>query len=208
MTFGLDGPVVTGWWVNPKTGDKFNAIDTFFEDNQMFVKTSDGRLLKYSQIQNYIKTDNPDAFKKPMKESKKTEEIPESILNELVTSDSDSSVVDDLLIPDDNIFDKPGPTPVPSKHHTTTSTNSIIIDKALSKKTSPSIKVGIDWKKFPEREIEMLKDIMDVPIDEVIDYYTNSLDMTEILEEVKANLYTFILEKTQPEEPKKTVKKK
>ena len=40
MTFGFDGPSVTGWWVNPKTGDKFKAIDTFFEDNRLLIKTA------------------------------------------------------------------------------------------------------------------------------------------------------------------------
>ena len=54
INFGMDGPQVTGWWYNPATGDKFNAIDTYFEDNNLLIKTADGRLLNFNQIQNFV----------------------------------------------------------------------------------------------------------------------------------------------------------
>ena len=59
MNFGMEGPQVNGWWYNPKTGDRFNALDTYFEDNNLLIKTADGRLLNYNQIQNYVHVEDP-----------------------------------------------------------------------------------------------------------------------------------------------------
>lgn len=218
MTFGLDGPVITGWWVNPKTGDKFNAVDTFFEDNQLLVKTSEGRLLKYSQIQDYIKTDNPGAFDKSKSTPSKSkpEPIPAEVLNELESTDSTEN---DLLIADDNIFSNKNELPTLSapKPQTQTITNQkqsddlFIIERALSSKNTPSIKTDVKWNNFPSKEISLLLDVMDVPIDDVIDYYTNNIDMIEILDEIKSDLKKYICSKIESEpttEIKKQTKKK
>jgi len=218
MTFGLDGPVITGWWANPKTGDKFNAVDTFFEDNQLIVKTAEGRLLKYSQIQDYIKTDNPGAFDKPKSapSKSKSESMPTEILNELESTDSTEN---DLLIADDNIFSNKNEllalsSPKPQAQTTTNQKKSddlFIIERALGSKNTPSIKTDVKWNDFPSKEISLLLDIMNVPIDDVIDYYTNNIDMTEILDEIKSDLKKYIRSKIESEsttEIKKQTKKK
>ena len=203
MTFGLDGPVVTGWWVNPKTGDKFNAVDTFFEDNQIFVKTSDGRLLKYSQIQNYLKTDNPDAFiktKQPSSSAK--EEIPAEILNEIASIDASES--DDLLIPDDNIFGNPSPAkPAPEKNVAIKPiADEDIIERALGKKTKPKVEGAIKWRSFPKQEIEMLKDLMGVSEGSIVDYYVKYLSVDDIVKSLTDSIRNYIKDQLT-EKPKK-----
>ena len=112
MTFGMEGPQFTGWWVNPKTGDKFNAIDAFFEDNQLLIKAADGRLFTYNQIQNYVQTKDPSSITSEAANvgSKKGSAIlPPEILNELEKTESD----DDIIVPDDDIFGN-----VPQRHAT------------------------------------------------------------------------------------------
>jgi hypothetical protein len=56
ISFSIDGPVMTGTWYNPKNGDSFTVRDTYFEDNQYMVITTDGRRMDYNMIQNYIKS--------------------------------------------------------------------------------------------------------------------------------------------------------
>ena len=41
MMFGGEGPVMQGTWYNPNTGDAFTVRDSFFEDNQYVVTTTD-----------------------------------------------------------------------------------------------------------------------------------------------------------------------
>ena len=68
MMFGGEGPVMQGTWYNPNTGDAFTVRDSFFEDNQYVVTTTDGRYLSYNQIQNYIQSDMPlEQLKKQVK---------------------------------------------------------------------------------------------------------------------------------------------
>ena len=59
LTFGTEGPIMEGTWYNPQTGDSFTVRNSFFEDNQYIVQTTDGRVLGYNQIQNYVKSDRP-----------------------------------------------------------------------------------------------------------------------------------------------------
>ena len=53
ISFNGEGPVMSGTWYNPKTGDSFTVEDSYFQDNQYLVKTTDGRMLDYNFIQNY-----------------------------------------------------------------------------------------------------------------------------------------------------------
>ena len=71
ITFGSDGPMMDGTWYNPKTGDSFTVRNTFFEDNQFIIQTTDGRVLNYEQIQNYVKSDKPMDVEKKQQNHKK-----------------------------------------------------------------------------------------------------------------------------------------
>ena len=59
MTNGDGGPFMSGTWYNPNTGDSFTVRDTFFEDNNLIVMTTDGRRLNYDIVSRYIKSDKP-----------------------------------------------------------------------------------------------------------------------------------------------------
>ena len=65
IVFDTQGPVMSGTWYNPKTGDSFTVRDSFFQDNQFVVTTTDGRMLSYNQIQHYVQSDKPIAPQKP-----------------------------------------------------------------------------------------------------------------------------------------------
>lgn len=198
MNFGMDGPQVTGWWYNPKTGDKFNALDTYFEDNNLLIKTADGRMLNYNQIQNYVRVDNPNLIpdKSTFNTPQKAEEIPANILAEI---DDNSS--DDLLIPDDDIYggaaNKPTTkglsNPYEAQEKTPSNIQDItIIDRALGGKNTPSITGDIEWKEFPKREIEMLVDVMKIPEQEIVQYYINSISLDDLRDMVAKSIERYI----------------
>ncbi len=211
INFGIEGPVVTGWWYNPKTGDKFNAIDTFFEDNNLLIKTADGKLLNYNQIQNYVRTDDPKSIpNKPIvtKPKKQDDSIPAEILAEIEDQDTN-----DLLIPDDNIFSDP----VKRRDAVSTTTLSTapgkpliddfdIINRALGSKSRPTIKGDIIWRAFPVAEIKMLIDMMGVKKSDIIEYYIDNISIKDIENAIKETIKKYVLDKLTPEtdEKKKT----
>ena len=203
MNFGMDGPVVTGWWVNPRTGDKFNAVDSFFEDNNLIIKTSDGRLLNYNQIQNYIQTKDPSSVPVERRENKRTnkqadETIPKAVLDELEDENSPES----LLIPDDNIYGDRGPRQAPSaelgniyrgqEQAQPAIQDLAIVDRALVGKELPSVDAHITWGNFPKREIEMLVDVMNISEDDIIRYYINNISMSTVKDMVATGIKDFI----------------
>ena len=199
MNFGMDGPQVTGWWVNPKTGDKFNAVDTFFEDNNLLIKTSDGRLLNYNQIQNYIQTNDPNSFSKPEPVTAKDEVIPAEVLSEI--EDAENAASEELLIPDDNIYGRPtkqSPSvELGNLYHETEPVQPVvqdfaIIDRALASKSIPDPVANIYWENFPKREIEMLVDVMGISEESIIQYYISKVSVNVIKDMVATGIRDYI----------------
>lgn len=206
INFGGDGPIMQGTWYNPYTGDAFTVRDAFFEDNQYIVMTTDGRKMDYNRLQNYIQSDMKlEDLKKMKVEKKEKEEIPDEIKNILATNDD---LENEYLIPEDNIYtSKPlgninEPRPVaparPREAHGSVNMNTAIIEKALKNTTKPQFNVTVSWTDYPERQIEMLKDVMDIPEDEILDWYLDNIEMIEIVEAVKEGIRNRILFKEGP----------
>ena len=202
MNFGMDGPQVNGWWYNPTTGDKFNALDTYFEDNNLLIKTADGRLLNYNQIQNYVHVEDPKSIPdKPIsKANPQTEEIPAEILAEIENGEGTDG---GLLIPEDNIYGRPlkqAPSADLGNIYKGTESETLspaiqdfaIIDRALAGKNNPSPSADISWPEFPKKEIEMLIDVMNISEDEIIQYYINNVSMDVVKSMVEEGIRNYI----------------
>lgn len=211
--FGGDGPMMQGTWYNPYNGDAFTVRDSFFEDNQYTVVATDGRVFRYDQLQNFVQSDMKleDLKKMKLEDSKKEDKLPDSVLN-LIDSENSYS---DLMIPDDNIISQPKIgnlySEQNSKHQNTISSisenpsmNYGIIEKALSKTEKPAISISLKWDKYPEKEIEMLKDIMEISEDEIIEWYMNNIAMMDVIDNFKAAIKKRILkkDKDEPNKPK------
>lgn len=211
MMFGGEGPIMQGTWYNPTTGDAFTVRDSFFEDNQYVVTTTDGRFLRYDQIQNYLQTDMKleDLKKKNAKNQVKDEPLPSEVAN-LIEGIDPNDPYAGMLSPDDlmigvnkpvnlgNLEDNrryeyvqtPGPimqTPSPA------TMNEAIIEKALKNAPKPEIKVDIFWDVYPEKQIEMLKDVMDISEDEIVNWYLDNIDMIEVVDALKTAIRHRIL---------------
>ena len=194
LTFNTEGPIMSGTWYNPSNGDSFTVRDSFFEDNQFMVSTTDGRLLNYNQIQYYVKSDKPIDIQKP---TQKKEEIPAEVANliepigenDFELLPEDQSLIGGNLrdsnerrINLDNQFNRNDVLP-----------NAPIIGKALSKIELPKIDLKLKWNQSPDKEISLLIDVMDINLDEIVEWYMNKFNMDEIRQcvqrEVKVLLY-------------------
>lgn len=205
MMFGGDGPVMQGTWYNPTTGDAFTVRDSFFEDNQYVITTTDGRYLRYDQIQNYIQSDMKlDDLKQLKKENTVKEEALPAEVSNLIETDEDiyfGGNVNDMLLPEDAaLLNKPVnrdlgniyATPTQQKQPTgyiiqpVQNMNAAIIEKALKNANKPNFSINVKWDNYPSKEIEMLKDIMEIPVTEIVDWYLDNIQLDEFIMAFKA----------------------
>jgi hypothetical protein len=200
ITFGIDGPMMSGKWYNPKTGDTFTVRETFFEDNELIIQAMDGRLFKFDRIQDYIQSNGNEEFKQPEPQPKQSNnDIPSEILDMI----EDTSYIDDLITPmpysqpQSFISQQPMSNPLdrPVK-----STNTTIIERALNNKKEPKIHCDIKWKDMPLNEINTLIDMLGIEKEEIVEWYVNKLDINSIMEGVKNDLKAYI-EKSLPSQP-------
>ena len=187
MTFGTEGPIMSGTWYHPATGDKFTVADTFFEDNQLLVRTTDGRLLNYNIIQNYIQQ-NSNGQESSMLDSNAN-------FNRQSNQSSTPKEVLDLIEPiqtqQDIMFEPIGNLYTqPSQVVENVNNNQTIVNKALSKTELPELKIDLSWNKYPEREIEMLKDIMEIPVEDIIAWYVSKFDINAIKSMIEESINT------------------
>lgn len=213
--FGGEGPIMQGTWYNPKTNDAFTVRDSFFEDNQYTVATTDGRYLRYDQLQNYIQTDMKlEDLKKAKNNAKQHEDPLPAEVSNLIDNTTVTSSQDNLILPEDAelIYGKPklgniyetGPqysnnTIISDdKRQPAVSVNRTIIEKALNNTEMPKITVGIDWNNFPSKQFEMLYEIMQIPENEIVEWYLDNIQMTELVEQVQAGIKNRIINKDNP----------
>lgn len=215
MMFGGEGPVMQGTWYNPDTGDAFTVRDSFFEDNQYIVSTTDGRYLKYDQIQSYVQSDMKlEELKKLGKSNKQKQEdkLPDAVMSILDSDENDT--YSDLIIPEDynlnkssigNIYADKQESRVfnpnaSNSNKINITMNYAIIEKALKNTDVPKMNISLDWKNYPKKQIEMLKDIMEISEEEIIEWYLNNVEVIEIINRFKDSIRQHISTKTESTE--------
>lgn len=210
LTFGMEGPNMEGTWYNPHTGDSFTVRNSFFEDNQFIVQTEDGRILKYEQIQEYIKSDKPINIQKPVQ----AEALPAEVTNILESNYDSNILADDLaMISGNSLGNLHIPMPPvqtePQDHPEPSFSNYTIVDKALSKRSLPQIQIGIMWNDCPYEEMSMLKNLMDVTDVDIVTWYLDQIDVETTTNMIKDVIKDFLIPKQSIEEkPVKETKAK
>lgn len=198
VMFGGEGPIMEGTWYNLTTGDSFTVRDTFFEDNELIVQTMDGRTLKYSTIQNYVKSDKPINMSQ-IKTKNETSQLPPEVADLIETDNNSNSNQEEYGILEDDMALIAG-TPRknlgsidPSRNQAISqmNTNSTIITKALSKRKLPELNISADWD-FPEKEIDMLINIMEISKEEIVKWYLDNMEMGVIAQKVKEYIQDYL----------------
>ena len=208
LTFGMEGPMMEGTWYNTNTGDSFTVRNSFFEDNQFIIQTTDGRVLGYDQIQDYIKSDKPINVSKP---SQQATTLPQEV-TDLLENESEFSnygiLEDDMAM----ISGSSAPTSLGNlssnnsnnliqnpETQATHNSNYNIINKALTKRSFPDFQVGIVWDDCPIKEINMLMELMDVEESEIVDWYLSQCDVEHTTNMIKQIIEDHIYKQLHPE---------
>lgn len=186
ISFNGEGPVMSGTWYNPQTGDSFTVEDSYFQDNQYLVKTTDGRMLDYNFIQNYIKSDAPIPKQNKLSTPTKSPTHPQEVLD-MIQPESNILPEDQAII-SGNSFVGPTNSYINNSLQTSTYIEDPIISRALSRKPLPKIDFKIDDKSFPKKAIDMLIEIMGVTEEEIVEWYINKIDINIIKEGIKESL--------------------
>lgn len=195
MIFG-EGPILTGNWYNPKTGDSFTVRDTYFEDNNFYVLTTDGRRMDYNLMSQYVQSDKPI----PKMEQPKQTQIPQEVLSQMASSTSE-----DFMTEEDRALIMGSPVPPqqavqPTIHPNFSgpvtqgqgeSEDDMLVRRILKRASKPAVTCGVKWSNFPEKQFEML-DMMAIDTEKIIEYFLQSIDLEALREEVKYGIEKYI----------------
>lgn len=188
FNFPVDGgPMIDGTWYNPQTGDSFTVRDSFFQDNQLMIQATDGRMFDYNTIQNYIKSDKPITIP----QQKKTTELPKEILDEIEDVLPEDR---ELLQGRPNLYNSATPRPelkLPESQPEL-SEDERFIKRLLSRCTTPEIDVDVVWKNVPKKQLEMLRDYMGIDTELIANYYISSLDVESVRKQLAEKIAEYI----------------
>ena len=195
ITFDMDNLTISGTWVNPKTGHRFEVRDCYWEDGIYKVQTKAGQVLDFAALENYVQ-ENLQPGEKSMEISSNNSNsiigdnnIPSEVLSELAPDNenilNDISPDEDSLIYGNNLSSNG----LLSNNNNNfngmqKSTNYDIIDKALSKHLN-SLKFELLIKdtrkvnskkgaKFEDAISMLLHHFDDIKKEEVIDYIVDN----------------------------------
>ena len=201
-----NGPVMEGTWWNPKTGHKFTVRDSFFQDGIFTVMTTDGRMLDYNMIQDYVQyigdtkglpgplvngKDQDEAYSKPSLGN----------INNLPPE------VADLIEPTPMAYEAPIVPTAPKNNivdYKATIVDYDIIDRVLKDHAVPACDVKLKWN-APNEQLKTLVDILHVDASSIVQYYINKIDLEGMKKAFENSIRTYLV----PEElPKTTVEPK
>lgn len=189
IEFSMDGPMIDGTWYNPQTGDSFTVRDSYFQDGQLLVQATDGRMFDYNILQAYVKSDKP-VPKQSATKKQPAKPLPKEIENELEGEDfgmlpEDEAMINGQAKVDDGIVHAPAPSPALAFSRTAAkSDDEKMVERVLQRASAPRFTYNIKWDKFPARQMEMLVDFMGIDPELVINYYISKIDVNEIKEEL------------------------
>ncbi len=212
-------PTISGKWFNPHTGDSFEVRDTYIEDNNIVIMTMDGRRISLSMLGEYIQGEAPQGKipdYQPAQINKKalvdslgldTDDPLNQELNGNVKISSENTFYTNNNTPTvatTGVIDAPLPDviSIPTVQLVEESEDEKMVKRVLKKAVAPDIDCKIRWNKFPTRQMEMLLDFMDVPLDDICEYFMKQLDIDVVRKELKEQIAAFIESKMNSEDEK------
>lgn len=163
-------PDITGttWW--SRTGqDHFTVRDVIMDPSSgMMITTTDGRMINMDRMDNYIQSDKPVDFTK-----RATPRV------DVRGLDNETPV---------QIEEWNEPIAEPAVEAPMISTNHEIIQRAMSEVSKPVVRVSLEFETYPERELSVLRDVMRVPEDEILEYCYKAWFSSDLDESIKSQL--------------------
>lgn len=191
---GGGGPMITGQWINQRTGERVTVRDSYMDGENMFVILTNGRQLTMEEFQDYVQMSddvydekgNKIGNEKPsQKKTAKQKAAKPAYDPNLVFDGMDSTaqpVQSDLqkqilaaeaaelgLNQDDspqNYGVEPQDIPLVPKYSKVTEQEQMIM-KILDKTEKPQISFNVSWDAYPNNELKMLKEYFNVTNDDI-----------------------------------------
>jgi hypothetical protein len=231
IMMGADGgPMMSGTWVNPATGHKFTVRDCFFQDNNFMVQTTDGQVLDYNVIKDYVQTsdDGPEIGKQPQiprRKQKQLKQLPSAVSEQLAADDSN------YMIPEDQVMiqgSRPGLGNINDPHATNTvgggglnpgvieeDPDSItssswttkedpdlaIIKRVLGNHPLPDMESAIVWADAPIKQFQTLVEVLGIRPEAIAQYYISQLNMNAIAKHIEDVMTQYIIESSKADSP-------
>lgn len=208
---GGGGPMITGQWINQRTGERVTVRDSYMDGENMFVILTNGRQLTMEEFQDYVQMSDDVYDEKGNKignekpSQKKTNKQKPAYDPNLVFDGMDSTaqtVQSDLQkqilaaeaeelglnqdgSPQNNDVENQE-TPLVSKYTKATEQEQMIM-KILDKTERPQISFNVSWDAYPNNELKMLKEYFNVTNDDIakaiIKKYVSKEDLDNIVSE-------------------------
>ena len=184
----MSSPVVSGTWQNMNNGDVFVVRDFYMnESGEPFVSTTDGRTISATQLERYVQISDTalpqneiNALRSDFKNNQAAERnTPQVNRNNLLQGLSTEGMLPDelSLITGVGVLDDAVARPTTQP----TNTNHDIIAKAFKDKVSAP-DVELCWPDFPSKQITLLTEIMDIPLEDIAEYvYDEYVNNKEVM---------------------------
>lgn len=182
----FNGSEITGKrWYSTKTNDSFVVKDVLMDESgNVSFFTTDNRTIDSSQLANYIQSDVP--IKDIPKQQPKVD-IDLSKLDSdtpITPVDDDSGILNTPISSNQSPWVSPPIIIDPDAMASTRDEETMIIEKALKKIEFPQVCCSFTWNNFPFKELSMLVEIMDIPLEKVIDYMCKNAFTDELFSEI------------------------
>jgi hypothetical protein len=169
-------------WYSTKTNDSFVVKDVLMDESGgVSFFTTDNRTIDSSQLGNYIQSDTP--INNIPKQQPKLDIDLSKIDPDAIVLTKDEDI---LTLIDSNQSPWVSP-PIIIDPDTTASTrdeDTMIIEKALKKIEFPQVCCSFTWNEFPKKELSMLLEIMEIPIEKVLDYICKKAFTDKVISEI------------------------
>jgi hypothetical protein len=170
-------------WYSTKSNDSFVVKDVLMDESgNLSFFTTDNRTIDSSQLGNYIQSDTP--INNIPKQQPKLD-------IDLTKLDSDTPIT--VVNEDESILNTPmgsnqspwiSPAITIERKEEKIDEEIMIIEKALKKIEFPQVCCSFTWNEFPKKELSMLLEIMEIPMEKVLDYICKKAFTDKVISEI------------------------
>lgn len=185
------GPMISGQWVNQRTGEVVTVRDSYMDGEQMYVTLSNGKQITMEDFQCYVQMseDNDkliESIQKQQNEKKNKPKYDPSLVFDGIdttpkTTSSVSPLQKQILSQEANSLgityeenaaatnntDTVVKTVVDKSTVETSSEQEKMIMKILDKSDAPTIEFSVTWEGCPKKEMSMLKEYFGVSSEDI-----------------------------------------
>lgn len=177
-TMGGGGPMVTGQWINQRTGEKVIVRDSYMDGENMYVTLTNGRTITMEEFQDYIQMSEEEydtngnkklaASTKPTVKQKKSTYDPSLVFDGLDTNQTsgNSDLQKQLLSKEAEELGAPVQGDATKEPQMLSSAQDMIM-RILEKTEHPKLSLTVNWDEYPVNELKMLKDYFNISNDDI-----------------------------------------